>query len=157
MPRRHVSISRFIWHNHLNTPIIADRYASSPIPQLESEIAHGPNIAHENVPLDEARKMSRRPRMDLELYHALRGKIQSPDNTATRITIPEGTGPTTLKNRIPRVAAELGMPVTIRRVAGSLLFWRSIDENLQQAREIPQRLQTALSKGRSPPSRRRRA
>jgi hypothetical protein len=75
--------------------------------------------------------------MDPELYHALRGKIQSPDNTATRITIPEGTGPTTLKNRIPRVAAELGMPVTIRRVAGSLLFWRSIDENLQQAREIP--------------------
>jgi D-alanine-D-alanine ligase-like ATP-grasp enzyme len=95
--------------------------------------------------------------MDPELYHALRGKIQSPDNTATRITIPEGTGPTTLKNRIPRVAAELGMPVTIRRVAGSLLFWRSIDENLQQAREIPQRLQTALSKGRSPPGRRRRA
>jgi len=37
----------------------------------------GPNapltIAFEDVPLDEARRMSRGPRMDAELHHALKG------------------------------------------------------------------------------------
>ena len=56
--------------------------------------------------------------------------------TATRVTTPEGTSPTTMKNRILRVAAELGVPVTIRKVPGGLIFWRSTDEDLQQAQEI---------------------
>ena len=64
-------------------------------------------IQFEDVPLDEARRMGRGPRMDPELYHAFKEKIQSLDNTATRITISEGTSPTTMKNRILRVAAEL--------------------------------------------------
>jgi hypothetical protein len=33
-------------------------------------------IEFEDVPLDEARGMSRGPRMDAELYHALKQKIQ---------------------------------------------------------------------------------
>ena len=81
--------------------------------------------------------------MDPELYHALREKIQSLDNTATRLTIPESTSNTTMKNRILRVAAEMGIPVTIRRVPGGLLFWRSTDEDLQQAAEVAARLQGA--------------
>jgi hypothetical protein len=117
-----------------------------------------PTIEFEDVPLDEARRMTRGPRMDPELYHALKGKIQSLANTASRLTIPEGTNPTTMKNRILRMAAELGIPVTIRRVPGGLIFWRSTDEDLQQAQEIAARLQSA----RQPPqaaqrSRRRRA
>ncbi len=44
--------------------------------------------------------------MDPELYDALKGKIQLLDNTATRLTIPEGRSPTTMKNRILRVAGE---------------------------------------------------
>jgi hypothetical protein len=41
-----------------------------------------------------------------------------------------------MKNRILCVAAALGIPVTVRRVPGGLLFWRSIDEDLQQATEV---------------------
>jgi hypothetical protein len=116
-----------------------------------------PTIACEDVPLDEARRMSRGPRMNPELYHALKEKLQSLENTATRMPIPEGTGSTTMKNRILRMAAKLGMPVTIRRVPGSLLFWRSTDEDLQQATEVAQRLQTARSQSRPRPGRRQRA
>jgi hypothetical protein len=81
--------------------------------------------------------------MDPELYQALKQKLQSLDTTATRLTIPEGISQTTMKNRILRVAAELGIAVTIRRVPGGLLFWRSTDEDLQQAKEVGARLQTA--------------
>lgn len=87
--------------------------------------------------------------MDPELYHALREKIQSLDNTATRLTIPESTSTTTMKNRILRVAAEMGIPVTIRRVPGGLLFWRSTDEDLQQAAEVAARLQGAQQPSRT--------
>jgi hypothetical protein len=52
-----------------------------------------PIIEFEDVPLTEARRMSRGLRMDPELYHALREKIQSLDNTATRLTIPEARVP----------------------------------------------------------------
>jgi hypothetical protein len=100
-------------------------------------------IQFEDVPLEEARRMGRGPRMDPELYNVLKQKIQSLDDTATRLTLPEGTRPTTMKNRILRVAAELGMPLTIRRVPGGLIFWRSTDDDLQQAKEVGARLQTA--------------
>jgi hypothetical protein len=98
-----------------------------------------PMIEFEDLPLDEARRMSRGPRMDPELYRALRENIQSLDNTASRMPLPDGTSPTTMKNRILRVAAELGVPVTIRRVPGGLIFWRSTDEDRQQATDITRR------------------
>lgn len=104
-------------------------------------------IEFEDVPLDEARRMSRGPRMNPELYNALKQKIQSLDTTATRMPLTDGTSPTTMKNRILRVAAELNVPVTVRKVPGGLLFWRSTAEDLQQAREIAARLQSA----RQPP------
>jgi precorrin-4 methylase len=114
-----------------------------------------PSIQFEDVPLEEARRMGRGPRMDPELYHAFKEKIQSLDNTATRITIPEGTSPTTMKNRLLRVAAELRIPLTIRKVPGGLLFWRSTAEDLAQAKEFAQRLQPAQRKGHTRVSRRR--
>jgi hypothetical protein len=40
---------------------------------------HPPTIAFEDVPLAEACRMSRGPRMNPELYHALKQKI--PDST----------------------------------------------------------------------------
>jgi hypothetical protein len=76
-----------------------------------------PSIQFEDVPLEEARRMGRAPRMDPELYQAFKGNIQSLDNTATRLTLPEGTSPTTMKNRLLRVAAELHTPITVRRAA----------------------------------------
>jgi hypothetical protein len=68
--------------------------------------------------------------MNLELYMALKQNIQSLDNTATRLLLPDGTNPTTMKNRILRVAAALGIPFTIRRVSGGILFWRSSDADI---------------------------
>jgi hypothetical protein len=117
---------------------------------------HVPPIHFEDIPLAEARTMGRGPRMDPELYQALKGKIQSLDNTATRITISEGTSPTTMKNRILRVAGELKTPLTIRKVPGGLLFWRSTAEDLEQAKAVAQRLQPARRKGQTRVNRRRR-
>ena len=42
-----------------------------------------------DVLLDEVRRMGRGPRMDPELYHGLKQKIQSLDNTATRLMVPK--------------------------------------------------------------------
>jgi precorrin-4 methylase len=118
-----------------------------------------PPIHFEDIPLDEARRIGRGPRMDPALYQALKENIQSLDNTATRITLPEGTSPTTMKNRLLRVAAALNTPLTVRRVPGGLLFWRSSDEDVQQAKEVAGRLRTARSKGQTQTrgNRRRRA
>jgi hypothetical protein len=101
--------------------------------------------------------MGRGPRMDPELYHTFKEKIQSLNNTAARLTLPEGTSPTTMKNRLLRMAVDLGIPLTIRRVPGGLLFWRSTAEDLEQAQEFAQRLQPAQRKGQTRASRRRRA
>jgi hypothetical protein len=102
-----------------------------------------PSIEFEDIPLEEARRMGRGPRMDPVLYDALRTKILSLTDQAARIPIGDGISPTTMKNRILRVAREVHVPVTIRRVAGGLLFWRSSDEDLAQAKEMATRLQTA--------------
>jgi hypothetical protein len=114
-----------------------------------------PTIEFEDIPLAQARTMGRGPRMDPELYQAFKDKIQSLDNTATRLTLPEGTSSTTMKNRILRVASELNTPVTVRRVPGGLLFWRSTVEDFTQAREIAERLRGAQR--RRSRGRRRRA
>jgi hypothetical protein len=103
----------------------------------------------EDVPLDEARRMSRGPRMDPQLYQELRTRIQSLSDQAVRMTITNGTSQNTMKNRILRVAAELGIPVTIRRVPGGLLFWRSSDDDIQQAKEVGARLQTGRQTGKT--------
>jgi hypothetical protein len=123
-----------------------------------------PPIQFEDVPLQEARRMGRGLRMDPELYQELRTRIQALSDQAVRLTSPNGTRQATMKRRIRQVAAELGIPVTIRRVPGGLLFWRSTDEDVQQAREVGGRLQTArrgrtrgqASRRRSTPARARR-
>ena len=51
----------------------------------------------EDIPLDEARTMGRAPRMDPDLYHALKEKIQSLDNTATRMLLPEDINPVMMR------------------------------------------------------------
>ena len=114
-----------------------------------------PSFQFEDVPLDEARHMSRGPRMDPELYQELRMRIQSLSDQAVRMTIPESTSQNTMKNRILRVAGEIGVPVTIHRVPGGLLFWRSSDEDIQQAKEVGARLQTAQRQPQARPRGRR--
>jgi hypothetical protein len=113
-------------------------------------------IQFEDVSLEEARRMGRGLRMDPELYQELRTRIQALSDQAVRLTSPNGTRQATMKRRIRQVAAELSIPVTIRRVPGGLLFWRSTDEDVQQAREVGARLQTAQGGRHARPRRRRR-
>jgi hypothetical protein len=115
-----------------------------------------PSIHFEDIPIDEARRIGRGPRMDPELYRAFKEKIQSLDTTATRLTVPEGTTAASMKNRIRRVAADLKIPVTVRKIPGGLLFWRSTAEDLKQAKEVTQRLQPAQRNGQTRVNRRRR-
>jgi hypothetical protein len=115
-----------------------------------------PFIQFEDVPLEEARRMGRGPRMDPQLYQELRTRIPSLSEQAVRMTIPDGMSHNTMKNRIHRIAAELGIPVTIRRVAGGLLFWRSTDADVPQAKEVGARLQTAQGRRHGRPRGRRR-
>jgi hypothetical protein len=102
-----------------------------------------PTIDFEDVPLDEARRTGRGPRMDQELSQELRQRIQTVSHQAVRMTIPEATRPTTMNNRLLRMAAELNIPVTIRKISGGLLFWRSTDEDLTHTKAVAKRLQHA--------------
>jgi hypothetical protein len=77
------------------------------------------------------------------LYETLRTKIQSLSTDATRIHLGPEITPTRMKTYLQAIARDLNIPVTIRRVPGGLLFWRSSDEDLQQAKEVGARLQTA--------------
>jgi hypothetical protein len=53
-----------------------------------------------------------------------------------------------MKNDLLRIARELNVPITVRRVPDGVIFWRSTDEDTQQAQEVVSRLQT--SQGRPP-------
>jgi len=53
------------------------------------------------------------------------------------------------------IARDLQVPVTVRRVRGGVIFWRSSEEDLQQAQEIADRLQTAQRRPQSRPRGRR--
>ncbi len=102
-----------------------------------------PSFQFEDVPLDEARRMSRGPRMEPMLYETLRQKIQSLSGEAVRIHLGPEITPQRMKSYLLRIARDLNVPVTVRRVPGGLLFWRASEEDLQQAKEVGARLQTA--------------
>ena len=107
----------------------------------------------EDVPLDEARRMGRGPRMEPMLYETLRQKIQTLSSEAVRIRLGPEITPTRMKNYLLHIARELNVPITIRRVPGGLLFWRSSEEDQQQAHEIADRLQPSRQRGKTAPQR----
>jgi hypothetical protein len=109
----------------------------------------------EDVPLDEARRMGRGPRMEPMIYDTLRQKIQALSSEATRIRLDPEITPQRMKNYILRIARELNVPVTVRRVPGGVIFWRSSEEDLQQAQEAASRLQTAQRRPQTRPRGRR--
>jgi hypothetical protein len=119
-----------------------------------------PSIEFEDIPLEQARRMGRGPRMEPLLYDTLRKKIQSLTDEAARIRFGPEIRPERMKNYILRIARELGVPVTVRKVSGGLLFWRLTAEDAQQAQELASPLQTARhgqparSRGRQPQRRR---
>jgi hypothetical protein len=116
-----------------------------------------PPFQFEDVPLDEARRMGRGPRMEPMLYETLRQKIQALSSQAVRIHLGPEITPNRMKNYLVQIARELNVPVTVRRVPGGVIFWRSSAEELQQAKEIGNRLQTAQRGRQTRPPRRRRA
>jgi hypothetical protein len=93
----------------------------------------------EDVPLDQARRMGRGPRMEPMLYETLRQKIQALSTEAVRIHLGPEIRPQRMKNYIHQIARELNVPVTVRRVPGGVIFWRSSEEDLQQAQEAASR------------------
>jgi len=91
--------------------VLSDLTAFAPDPDEEDEgkeeslvAQQMPPIQFEDIPLEEARRMSRSPRTDPELYQALTETLHTLGDHATRITLPEGVRVTTMKNRIPHVA-----------------------------------------------------
>ena len=90
-------------------------------------------LEFEEVPLDEARRMGRGLRMEPMLYDTLRQKIQSLSSEAVRIHLGPEISPVRMKRYIQAIARELNVPLTIRRVPGGVIFWRSSKEDLQQA------------------------
>ncbi len=76
------------------------------------------DVAFEDLPLKDARTMSRGLPIDPLLSQALKRKIQLLSTTAARMTLPDGVNTTTMKNRVLRVAAEVKVPVTGRRRRG---------------------------------------
>jgi hypothetical protein len=108
-----------------------------------------PPIQFEDVPLNDARRMSRGPRMEPMLYDTLRQKIQALSAEAVRIHLGPEITPQRMKSYLLRIARELNVPVTIRRVPGGVIFWRSSEEDLQQAQEAANRLQTGRQTGKT--------
>jgi hypothetical protein len=110
----------------------------------------------EEVPLEEARRMRRGPRMEPLLYDTLRHKIQSLAEDAVRVRLGPEVTPQRMRSYIVRIADELNVPVTVRRIPGGVLFWRSSEEDIQQAQETGARLQkgqrqqTSRPRGRRP-------
>jgi hypothetical protein len=104
-------------------------------------------IQFEDIPLDEARRMGCWPRIDPEPVS--RPPAETPILGQHRCPHghPRGYQPNHDEKPHPPRSCTLGMPVTIRKVPGGLLFWPSTDEDRTQANEIAQRLPSA----RKPP------
>jgi hypothetical protein len=112
-----------------------------------------PHIEFEDVPIDQARLMGRGPRMELMLYETLRKKIQDLSTAAVRIHLGPEITPQRMKNYLLQIARELNVPITVRRVPGGVIFWRSTEEDTQQAQEIADRLQPSRQRGKTAPQR----
>jgi len=94
----------------------------------------------EDIPLEAARRMGRGPRMEPLLYDTLRTKLQALSTEATRIHLGPEIRPARMKSYLLRLARELSVPVTVRKVPGGVVFWRATEEDQEQAQAIGQRL-----------------
>jgi hypothetical protein len=104
----------------------------------------------EDIPLAEARRMGRGPRMEPLLYDTLRTKIQALSTEATRIRMGPEIRPARMKNYLLRLARELGVPVAVRKVPGGVVFWRATEEDQAQAQAIGQHLRGTKPKPQAP-------
>src|SRR5918998_563047 len=98
------------------------------------------DMEFEDIPLEDARRMGRGPRMEPLLYDTLRTKIQSLSTDATRIRLGPEIRPERMKNYLLRIARELNVPVTVRKAPGGVVFWRATEEDQKETQAISQRL-----------------
>jgi hypothetical protein len=113
-----------------------------------------PHMQFEDIPLEQARRMGRGPRMEPMLYDTLRKKIQSLSTEAIRIHLGPEITPQRMKRYLLHIARELKVPVTVRLLSGGVIFWRATKEDQPQSQEVASRLQTAQRKGRARPDQR---
>jgi len=106
-------------------------------------------IQFEDVSLEEARRMGRGPRMEPMLYESLRKKIESLSDQAARVRLGSDISPIRMKNYVLRIGRDVKVPVTVRRVPGGIIFWRSTAEDIQQAKDVAGRLRTTRQKRNS--------
>jgi hypothetical protein len=90
--------------------------------------------------------------MDPMLYDTLRHKIQSLSTEATRIHLGPEISRERMKTYILRIVRDLDVPVTVWRVPGGVIFWRSSAEDLQEAEETASRLHPAQQRPQTRPS-----
>jgi hypothetical protein len=123
-----------------------------PFPSKVSHLmaGHPPPIQFEDVPLEEARRMGRGPRMEPLLYDTLRQKIQSLSTDAARIRLGPEIRPARMKNYLLRIARELNVPVTVRKVPGGVVFWRASEEDQEQAQAVSERLRGTRAMPQAP-------
>src|SRR5688500_14063895 len=95
--------------------------------------------------------MGRGARVEPLHYITLHKQIQDLSTEAARVRVGPEITPTRMKSYILRIARDLDVPVTVRRVPGGVIFWRSTEEDLQQAKDVAGRLQTTRQKPKARP------
>ena len=94
--------------------------------------------------------MGRWPRMEPLPYDTLRQKIQGLSTEATCIRLGPEIRPERMKNYLLRIARELHVPVTVRKVPRGVVFWRTTEEDQEQAQAISQRLRGSRTTPQAP-------
>jgi hypothetical protein len=95
----------------------------------------------EDFPLEDARRMGWGPHMEPLLCDTLRQKLQSLSKLAFRIRLGAEIRLERMKYYILHIARDLNVPVTVRKVPGGMVFWRSTNADRQQIKGMGLRLQ----------------
>ncbi len=120
-------------------------------------MADEPSTYHfEDMPLEEARRMSRGPRMEPLLYQMLRQKIQALTTDAVHIHLGPELTPTRMGRYVRLITRQLNIPVVVRRVPGGVVFWRASEDDQREAEALTERLHREPPPSVVPPRRRGR-
>ena len=109
-----------------------------------------PDMEFEEIHLEDARRMGRGPRMEPLLYDTLRQKLQALSTEAIRIRLGPESRPERMKQYLLRMARELHVPVTVRKVPGGVVFWWTTEEDQAQAQAVSQRLRATRATPQAP-------
>lgn len=105
----------------------------------------------EFIPITQAKMMGRGARLSPQLY-AYYGenvkKAMTESGMAGKMPIPEGVTYVTLKNRLLRVAKDLGVELVVRKSSNFVLFWKATIEDVDAKTEVVERLQGTRRGGR---------